>query len=88
MDGRGRALADIPGRRVSSGHERIQNRALLVVAASRTKFQRERPHIIKMATDEGFDERVFTEMNEVRKGGNPARRAHADAQWLWPKPLR
>ena len=46
------------------------------------EIQSQRPHLMKMAFDKGFDEAVFTEMWELRKGGSPGSTGNADAQWL------
>ena len=79
--GAGGRFAGVTKGRVSVWARKESNRALLVGGIA-NDIQRERPHIAKMAFDEGFDERVFTEMNELRKGGNPGSTKDADAQWL------
>lgn len=74
-------FAGVTKGRVSVWARKEANRALLIGGIA-NEIQRDRPHLIKMATDEGFDERVFTEMNELRKGGSPGSTKDADAQWL------
>lgn len=47
-----------------------------------SEIEREKPHLKRLATDPKFDEDVFTEMSEARKGGTPGKTQNPDAQWL------